>query len=250
MVRRADRGAGPCGPLNDIADAIALAERLGLTPVSRSTTNDARGPCDRSPTRSVSAPHPRPTGRRRRGSANSRDAADLTKHTFRIRWQSGWCTDTDTKGHHGVLGSAQGEDHRTERAAQDKDGSVQKQGVCERQHGDVRADCGRRRQHRPLRTTEDSGADHEQRPSVGVPEGRASREVRLVLQQARIRFRLRQGRSHRHDRQVEVEARSARAVIQIGIIIGGADGHFDDHEKAAVRGAAHAVGIDPAEFDL
>ncbi len=33
MVRRADRGAGPCGPLNDIADAIALAERLGLTPV-------------------------------------------------------------------------------------------------------------------------------------------------------------------------------------------------------------------------
>lgn len=41
-----------------------------------------------------------------------------------------------------------------------------------------------------------------------------------------------------------------RAVIQIGIIIGGADGHFDDHEKAAVRGAAHAVGIDPAEFDL
>lgn len=42
----------------------------------------------------------------------------------------------------------------------------------------------------------------------------------------------------------------ARAVIQIGIIIGGADGFFDDHEKAAVRGAAHAVGINPAEFDL
>lgn len=42
----------------------------------------------------------------------------------------------------------------------------------------------------------------------------------------------------------------ARAVIQIGIIIGGADGTFDDHEKAAVRGACHAVGIDPAEFDL
>ena len=42
----------------------------------------------------------------------------------------------------------------------------------------------------------------------------------------------------------------ARAVIQIGIIIGGADGLFDDHEKAAVRGACHAVGIDPAEFEL
>jgi tellurite resistance protein TerB len=42
----------------------------------------------------------------------------------------------------------------------------------------------------------------------------------------------------------------ARGVIQIGIIIGGADGFFDDDEKAVVRSAAHAVGIDPAEFDL
>ncbi|WP_148615112.1 tellurite resistance TerB family protein [Nocardioides rubriscoriae] len=42
----------------------------------------------------------------------------------------------------------------------------------------------------------------------------------------------------------------ARAVIQIGIIIGGADGHFDDQEKAVVREACHAVGIDPAEFEL
>jgi tellurite resistance protein TerB len=41
----------------------------------------------------------------------------------------------------------------------------------------------------------------------------------------------------------------ARAVIQIGIIIGGADGLFDDHEKAAVREACHALGIAPAEFD-
>lgn len=42
----------------------------------------------------------------------------------------------------------------------------------------------------------------------------------------------------------------ARAVIQIGIIIGGADGTFDDDEKRAVREACHAVGIAPAEFDL
>lgn len=42
----------------------------------------------------------------------------------------------------------------------------------------------------------------------------------------------------------------ARAVIQIGIIIGGADGHFDDHEKNAVKNACFAVGIDPAEFEL
>ncbi|MFI6522812.1 tellurite resistance TerB family protein [Spirillospora sp. NPDC050679] len=42
----------------------------------------------------------------------------------------------------------------------------------------------------------------------------------------------------------------ARAVIQIGIIIGGADGHFDDSEKAVVREACHAAGLSPAEFEL
>ena len=45
----------------------------------------------------------------------------------------------------------------------------------------------------------------------------------------------------------EVEARS---VIQVGIIIGGADGNFDASEKKAVKEACHAVGINPAEFDL
>jgi tellurite resistance protein TerB len=42
----------------------------------------------------------------------------------------------------------------------------------------------------------------------------------------------------------------ARAMIQIGIIIGGADGIFDPYEQAAVRNACNAVGIAPAEFDL
>jgi tellurite resistance protein TerB len=42
----------------------------------------------------------------------------------------------------------------------------------------------------------------------------------------------------------------ARAVIQIGIIIGGADGNFDDDEKKVVREACFAVGINPSEFDL
>ena len=42
----------------------------------------------------------------------------------------------------------------------------------------------------------------------------------------------------------------ARAVIQIGIIIGGADGNFDQHERLAVRDACYAVGIAPTEFDL
>ena len=42
----------------------------------------------------------------------------------------------------------------------------------------------------------------------------------------------------------------ARAVIQIGIIIGGADGNFDADEKRAVKEACNAVGISPSEFDL
>jgi len=42
----------------------------------------------------------------------------------------------------------------------------------------------------------------------------------------------------------------ARAVISIGLIIGAADGTFDDDERRAVKEACYAVGIAPAEFDL
>ncbi|WP_406129484.1 tellurite resistance TerB family protein [Streptomyces sp. NBC_00989] len=42
----------------------------------------------------------------------------------------------------------------------------------------------------------------------------------------------------------------ARAVIQIGIIIGGADGDFDATERAVVRDACFALGLPPHEFDL
>jgi tellurite resistance protein TerB len=42
----------------------------------------------------------------------------------------------------------------------------------------------------------------------------------------------------------------ARAVISIGVIIGGADGTFDADERQAVKEACFAVGIDPSEFDL
>jgi tellurite resistance protein TerB len=42
----------------------------------------------------------------------------------------------------------------------------------------------------------------------------------------------------------------ARAVIQIGIVIGGADGDFDASEKAVVREACLTVGISPADFEL
>lgn len=42
----------------------------------------------------------------------------------------------------------------------------------------------------------------------------------------------------------------ARAVIQVGIVIGGADGNFDKDEMKAVRDACNAVGISPSDFDL
>ncbi|MEU0840069.1 TerB family tellurite resistance protein [Streptomyces sp. NPDC005962] len=42
----------------------------------------------------------------------------------------------------------------------------------------------------------------------------------------------------------------ARAVIQIGIVIGGADGDFDQTERAVVREACFSLDLDPAEFDL
>jgi tellurite resistance protein TerB len=42
----------------------------------------------------------------------------------------------------------------------------------------------------------------------------------------------------------------ARAVISIGLIIGGADGQFDADERRVVKDACYAVGIAPDEFDL
>lgn len=42
----------------------------------------------------------------------------------------------------------------------------------------------------------------------------------------------------------------ARACVQLGIVIGGADGDFDNDEKKAVKEACHALGINPSEFDL
>lgn len=50
--------------------------------------------------------------------------------------------------------------------------------------------------------------------------------------------------------KLKSKADQARAVIQVGIIIGGSDGNFDAAEKQAVKEACHAVGINPAEFDL
>ncbi|MFD0484717.1 tellurite resistance TerB family protein [Kineococcus sp. GCM10028916] len=42
----------------------------------------------------------------------------------------------------------------------------------------------------------------------------------------------------------------ARAVVQVGVVIGGADGDFDPNEQRAVRELCQAVGIDPSEFGV
>lgn len=42
----------------------------------------------------------------------------------------------------------------------------------------------------------------------------------------------------------------ARAVVQVGIIIGGADGDFDADEQRALKEACNALGIPPSDFDL
>jgi tellurite resistance protein TerB len=50
--------------------------------------------------------------------------------------------------------------------------------------------------------------------------------------------------------KVKKKPTEARAVIQIGIVIGGADGNFDKTEQAVVRDACFAVDLTPAEFGL
>ena len=42
----------------------------------------------------------------------------------------------------------------------------------------------------------------------------------------------------------------ARACIQLGMIIGAADGDFDADEKSAIKEACFAVGLSPSEFNL
>jgi tellurite resistance protein TerB len=42
----------------------------------------------------------------------------------------------------------------------------------------------------------------------------------------------------------------ARAVVQTGIVIAGADGHFSQAEAAILREACASLGLNPAEFQL
>lgn len=42
----------------------------------------------------------------------------------------------------------------------------------------------------------------------------------------------------------------ARAVVQLAVVIGNADGDFDDHERRVVRELAQSLKLDPAEFGV
>jgi tellurite resistance protein TerB len=42
----------------------------------------------------------------------------------------------------------------------------------------------------------------------------------------------------------------ARMVLRLAIAIGGADGNFDDQEKAKASQIAKELGLSPSEFDL
>ncbi|GAA2621073.1 TerB family tellurite resistance protein [Streptomyces axinellae] len=50
--------------------------------------------------------------------------------------------------------------------------------------------------------------------------------------------------------KVKKKPTEARAVIQIGIVIGGADGDFDATERSVVREACFTLEIPPGDFDL
>lgn len=50
--------------------------------------------------------------------------------------------------------------------------------------------------------------------------------------------------------KVKRKPAEARAVIHIGIVIGGADGRFDRTEQAVVREACYTLGLPPHDFDL
>ncbi len=60
------------------------------------------------------------------------------------------------------------------------------------------------------------------------------------------------GRAHvlQQIAKVAGKATEAEAVVQIGILIGNADGNFDQAEVAAVREACQALRLDPCQFGL
>jgi tellurite resistance protein len=97
----------------------------------------------------------------------------------------------------------------------------------------------RARYHRHLRMVLITGPDR--------PRLTANPQVALILQS---NFQFGKLEATSTIAKLKSKPDQARAVIQIGIIIGGADGFFDDHEKAVVREACHTLGIPPQEFDL
>ncbi|MGW1991872.1 tellurite resistance TerB family protein [Embleya sp. NPDC001921] len=63
-------------------------------------------------------------------------------------------------------------------------------------------------------------------------------------------FRLGKAQVMKEIAKAKTKPDEARAVIQIGIVIGGADGRFDPSERTVIREACFALGIARAEFGL
>ena len=160
--------------------------------------------------------------------------------------RSGSCDNKEDGRHHGAVGPAEEPHRRSARQHEDAGRQVQEQGLREGQHGHVRADRRRgRHDHAPR-----SGA-RPRRSSAATTRCRCSSRASCSTTSTSTR------RSWRRDYDFgKVEAiatigklkgkpDAARAVIQVGIIIGGADGNFDNDEKQAVREACNAVGISP-----
>lgn len=50
--------------------------------------------------------------------------------------------------------------------------------------------------------------------------------------------------------KIKKDEAAARQLIRLGIMIGGADGNFDEDEKKVVRAAIRELGLNPADFEL
>ena len=119
-----------------------------------------------------------------------------------------------------------------------------------REHGDVRAGRRGRRHHRPVRAAARGLADRHQRGAAELPGGRPARRFDENLNKLTADFAFGKVSVLQEIAKAKKKPAEARAVIQIGIVIGGADGDFDKSEQAVVREACFALDLPPHEFDL
>ena len=103
---------------------------------------------------------------------------------------------------------------------------------------------------RPVRAAAGGSADRHQRGAAELPRGRPPAPLRRERQQATADFAFGKVSVLQEIAKAKKKPAEARAVIQIGIVIGGADGNFDKTEQAVVREACFALDLPPHEFDL